>query len=359
MLLTVNGLLLIFIAFLCTIFVLLSHSKSRSTDIFQPYIKISTEYRTNKGYGLNSFNAQPDSAALYFDTNSHDTGINVGSDPFVTRNISTIMPLLIYQTSMMGKDTRVVVQRAVKSGYRGIDTALQPKFYNESEVGVALQLLFKEKIVNRKDLFIISKYVPIGGHDPHRVPYNRNLSLSRQVSESFQQTLHNLQTDFVDLYIFHSPLQSFNSTMVVWRALEEIYDSGKARQIGISNVYSLHKLRHFYDRVRVKPTVLQNRFSRDTNYDREVRDFCQTNGIDYMSFWTIYGSQFILRSDLVAHLAKKYNKTARQILVRFIMSLGIHPALGSKTVDFMERELDTLAFTLEPEEVSAMERLMD
>lgn len=206
------------------------------------------------------------------------------------------MPPFIYGTAWKKERTKELVTMAVKLGFRGIDTACQPKHYHEPGVGDALESLYAEGVVSRADIFLQTKFTSINGQDPARVPYNPHSPLTDQVLESFDVSLQNLRTSYIDSLVLHGPLPKFADTMTVWRAMEGIQESGRARQIGISNCYELPTLRRLYEEARVKPTVLQNRFYRDSGYDVQVREFCAQHGIRYQSFWTLTANPHILKS---------------------------------------------------------------
>ena len=88
----------------------------------------------------------------------------------------------------------------------GIDTACQPRHYNEPGVGLAVKKLIDEGFIKRSDLFLQTKYTPIGGQDPNNIPYDPSQPIEIQVEQSFQKSLSNLHTDYLDSLILHSPL---------------------------------------------------------------------------------------------------------------------------------------------------------
>jgi diketogulonate reductase-like aldo/keto reductase len=84
-------------------------------------------------------------------------------------------------------------------------------------------------------------------------------------------------------------MSTFSSTIEVWRVFEDLYSTGKVKQLGISNCYGLSTLKNLYEMAKVKPSVVQNRFYAETGYDKEIRSFCRYNNIIYQSFWTLTG----------------------------------------------------------------------
>lgn len=91
----------------------------------------------------------------------------------------------------------------------------------------------------------------------------------------------------LDSLVLHSNLDTMEDTITVWKSLESIQKSGGARYLGLSNTYDLKVLKRIYDAATVKPSFLQNRFYRNSNYDNEIRRFCDEHSIVYQSFWTL------------------------------------------------------------------------
>jgi len=91
------------------------------------------------------------------------------------------------------------VYTAVKAGFRGIDTACQPKHYNEPGVGDALVKLYNENVVKREDIFLQTKFTPVHGQDKDSIPYDPTQPLSDQVQQSFQVSCKNLHTDYLGM----------------------------------------------------------------------------------------------------------------------------------------------------------------
>ena len=91
--------------------------------------------------------------------------------------------------------------------------------------------------------------------------------------------------------------------------MEEIHQQEKVRQLGISNCYHLSTLQKLFESATVKPTVLQNRFYQETEYDDQIRSWCLEKGIVYQSFWTLTANPHLLESEEIQALANKLNKT--------------------------------------------------
>src|SRR5262245_54847480 len=166
-------------------------------------------------------------------------------------------PTFVYGTAWKKEATAELVKKAVKAGFKAIDTANQPRHYNEALVGDALTALAVEGIA-RDSLFLQTKFTPLNGHDS-RVPYDPDQSLTAQVHESFASSLRHLNTDRLDSYLLHGPYSYpglGEEDAEVWTAIEEIHESGKTGMIGISNVNAM-QLAVLLKNSRTAPLVLQ------------------------------------------------------------------------------------------------------
>ncbi len=267
---------------------------------------------------------------------------------------TTPMPPIIYGTAWKKDYTATYVLEALKAGFRGIDTACQPKHYNEALVGEAIAL----SSIPREKLYIQTKFTPLAGQDPNNIPYNKDASLSKQVSQSFSTSKKNLKSDYVDGLILHSPLFPFSDLMKVWKAMEKIYVSGEAKQIGISNCYDLSVLKRLYDEAKIKPSIVQNRFYDESNYDKELRAWCAEHNIVYQSFWSLTANPDILGSNTVMKLAIKYRKSEEQIFFAYLMAQGITPLTGTTSKEHMLDDLEADKTMLNHNEIALISTLL-
>lgn len=234
----------------------------------------------------------------------------------------TSKPHLIYGTAWKKDMTAQHVSQAVKSGFRFIDTACQPKHYNEPQVGEGWTAAAQELGLTRQDVWLQTKYTPVRGQDPNDIPYDPTAPLEEQVKTSLQVSLKNLRTEYLDSWVLHSPLEVFEDTMKVWRVMEQAVDDGRVRQIGISNCYDLTVFETLYQQANHKPAVLQNRFYAESNFDTELREFCRARNVKYQSFWTLTANRHALATDEVRQTAAKVGLTPQTYLYAFLMSLG-------------------------------------
>src|SRR3989475_2771383 len=169
------------------------------------------------------------------------------------------LPSFMYGTAWKKEATTRLVQSAVAAGFTAIDTANQLIHYQEALVGEALQALTKQGIA-RDRLFLQTKFTPTNGQD-HRTPYDASADLTTQVKQSFASSLAHLHTEYQDSYVLHRPYQRRGpggADREVGAAMEGLYQSGKAKMIGISNV-TAEQLTQLCERAKHKPMVLQNR----------------------------------------------------------------------------------------------------
>jgi len=267
-----------------------------------------------------------------------------GQSHFVKTLGGVQMPKLIYGTAWKKERTADLVTQAVRAGFRGIDTACQPKHYYEPGVGEALRRLIKEDGLKREDLFIQTKFTSLDGQDPDNIPYDKSAPLAEQVKQSLEASLRNLGTSYVDSLVMHSPMKTTAQTLEVWKVFESFVEEGKVRQLGISNCYSLGGFKALYEgATSVKPSVLQNRLYEDSGFDKEIRAFCKEKGIFYQSFWTLSANPQILRSSAVLAMGKKYDKTPAQMLFAYLVQTGvITPLTGTTSGEHMAQDLAVL-----------------
>jgi diketogulonate reductase-like aldo/keto reductase len=227
-----------------------------------------------------------------------------------------------------------------------------------ARVGRGVAACLGEQQLARGDLYLQTKFTSLSGQDPNRIPYDPRAALAEQVAQSFETSLRNLQTSYVDGLVLHSPLPDTRQLTEVWQAMEAIAHSGRARQLGISNCYSLELLEELHRSAIVKPAVVQNRFYRETGYDREIRAFCRANGVVYQSFWTLTANPHVLAHPTIRTLCSRYGRTPAQVLFRYLTQEDVVPLTGTTSVEHMREDLEIFDFTLTGEERSAVSSLL-
>ncbi|MBK8814641.1 MAG: aldo/keto reductase [Methylococcaceae bacterium] len=268
------------------------------------------------------------------------------------------MPNIIYGTAWKKDLTASLVEEAIRQGFRGIDTACQPKHYHEAGVGEGIAASINKGLLTRTELYLQTKFTPFDGQDPARIPYDPNAPLEVQVAQSFQTSLENLQTDYLDGLILHSPLSDPEKTYQVWQAMEYLVRNGGVKQIGISNCYDFATFENLYRFAEIKPAVIQNRFYANSGYDRRIRNFCREHGIIYQSFWTLTANPHVLADSSVKKIAELYGRSPAQVFFRYLTQIDIVPLTGTTSVTHMKADLALLDFELTAEECAEIDKLL-
>merc|ERR1711933_158692 len=112
-------------------------------------------------------------------------------------------PTLKYGTAWKKERTKTLVYEAIQAGFRHIDTACQPKHYNEAGVGEVWKLASENLKLNRRNIWLQTKFTSLNGQDPNNVPYDKDAPLDEQVRQSLRKSLENLQTDYIDSWVIH------------------------------------------------------------------------------------------------------------------------------------------------------------
>ncbi|WNM59229.1 aldo/keto reductase family protein [Candidatus Nitrospira allomarina] len=269
------------------------------------------------------------------------------------------LPSLMYGTAWKEGATTHLVQLAVASGFTAIDTANQLIHYREDLVGEALLVLDKQG-VKREALFLQTKFTPVNGQD-HRTPYDASADLTTQVQQSFASSLAHLHTDYVDSYVLHGPYSRFGlgeSDREVWAAMEELYQSGKTKMIGISNV-TAGQLTQLCSEAKIKPMVVQNRCYASQGWDREVRGICQTHGIIYQGFSLLTANRDVMGDPDIRAIAKRLGTSPAQVVFRFAMQIGMLPLTGTTSDQHMKDDLQAGQLALLPEEIELLDTIAD
>lgn len=265
------------------------------------------------------------------------------------------IPSFIYGTAWKEGATADLVRTALSAGFNAIDTANQPRHYQEHLVGEALQSIFDGGI-RRETLFLQTKFTPADGHD-RRIPYDKKANLATQVEQSFANSLEHLHTDYVDSYLLHGPYSHAGlgkSDWEVWQAIEELCRSEKARMIGISNV-SREQLEMLVAKAEIKPMIVQNRCFANQGWDREVREYCQSNDIIYEGFSLLTANTYLFQNSKIKKIAREKGMTIPQVIFRFALHVGILPLTGTTDKQHMKEDLKIFDYELTKEEVREIE----
>lgn len=235
------------------------------------------------------------------------------------------MPLIglgVYK-SKEGAEVENAVLSALENGYRLIDTA---SFYgNEAGVGRAVHT----SGMDRDTIFISTKL------------WNSDQGYHNAI-EAFNRSLDKLKMDYVDLYLVHWPVE--NKYLETWPAIEEIYKTGRAKAIGVSNFY-VHHLEKLKAVASISPMVNQVEFHPFLQ-QKPLQDYCRSNKIQYESWSPIMRGR-VLEIELLKKLAIKYDKSAVQIVIRWnyqksivCIPKSVKPARIKSNIDIFDFEID-------------------
>jgi diketogulonate reductase-like aldo/keto reductase len=267
-------------------------------------------------------------------------------------------PALLYGTAWKEDETERLTLLALSTGFRGVDTANQRKHYHEAAVGAALATAVARGIVTRAQLFLQTKFTSIDGQD-HRLPYDRGADRATQVRQSFARSLEHLRTDYVDSYVLHGPSTRSgfcDADVEVWRAMEELADSGRARKLGVSNV-ALDQLEALYEIASVTPSFVQNRCYARTGWDAEVRTFCRKHGIVYQGFSLLTANRRELARPAMATIAARLGCTVEQVVFAFAVRVGMQPLTGTSQEIHMRLDLAAPALALSDADLRVVEAI--
>lgn len=267
------------------------------------------------------------------------------------------VPDFMYGTAWKKSATKDLVHLAVTCGFTAIDTANQLVHYDEARVGEALRALDKEGI-QRETLFLQTKFTSVDGQD-HRTPYDPSADLATQVRQSFESSLSHLGTSYLDSYVLHAPFQRHglsDADWEVWSAMEDLYEAGKTKMIGISNVAAA-QLTELCERAKHKPMVVQNRCFAALAWDRQVREICRAHGIIYQGFSLLTANQEVLVDPAIHAIAQRLGAGIAQVIFRFAMQVGMLPLTGTTNQRHMKEDLQAGRFTLSSEEIESIETI--
>lgn len=255
---------------------------------------------------------------------------------YVKLNNGVEMPLISFGVYQIPKeDTKRCVLDAIKSGYRGIDTA--QSYFNESEVGDAIV----ECGVPREELFITTKvWIDHYGYE--------------ECKASVEESLRKLKTDYLDLCLLHQPFSDYYGA---YRALEELYAEGKIKAIGVSNFYP-DRLTDIcmFDR-KVIPAVNQVEVN-PYNAQWCAQENMEKHGVK-MEAWAPFGEgrNNLFTNEILVSIGKKYNKSSAQVVLRWLIQRGVIVACKSTHIERMQENINVFDFELTEEDMNSIKTL--
>ncbi|WP_295183848.1 aldo/keto reductase [Veillonella sp.] len=253
----------------------------------------------------------------------------------VILNNGVKMPILgfgVYQ--IPSEATKQAVLEALKVGYRHIDTA--QAYFNEAEVGEAIA----ESGIPREDIFLTTKiWIDNYGYEKAKA----------SIDESFRK----LKADYVDLFLLHQPFSDYYGA---YRALEDAYREGKVRAIGVSNFYP-DRLSDIVAFTEIKPQVNQVE-THPFNQQIEAQENMIKNNVQLES-WASFaeGRNNIFTNPVLMDIAKKYNKSTAQVMIRWQVQRGIVCLTKSVRPERMAENFDVMNFELSADDMARIQSL--
>jgi diketogulonate reductase-like aldo/keto reductase len=232
-----------------------------------------------------------------------------------------------------GEQVINAVNWALEKGYRHIDTAAI--YRNEEGVGQAVN----QSSVPREDIFVVSKV------------WNSDQGYESTL-RAYEQSLERLQLDYLDLYLIHWPVEGkFNET---WKAMEEMYNEGRIRAIGVSN-FMRHHLDDLISKASILPMVNQMEFH-PYLVQQELLNFCKLKGIQYEG-WSPFMQGKIFNKQELSDLAEKYGKTLAQLVLRWNLQKGVVSIPKSSKKHRIISNADIFDFEISEEDMNSIDAL--
>ena len=272
--------------------------------------------------------------------------IQKGASPMTTKTLNNKVkiPTIGFGTwKTAGEDCSTTIKTAIQAGYRYFDTA---SFYGtESGIGQALQ----ESNIDRKEFFLASKV------------WKEEMGYDNTI-QAFENTLKRLQTNYLDLYLIHWPIPIVGMPadtwkqldLDTWKAMEDLYRSGKIRAIGVSN-FLPHHLDNLLEHCDVVPAA--NQLELHPGYLQSAAvQYCEQHNI-LLQAWSPLGRGRVAQEPLLIELAEKYQVKNAQICLRFLLQKGYILLPKSSNISRMQENQDIFKFEISREDIFRIETL--
>ena len=275
------------------------------------------------------------------------------------------MPLVGFGTYLISnEDAESVIYQAIEAGYRHIDTA--QGYFNEERIGKAITRAISKNIIKREDIYITTKLWP-GNEAWGDKPKSYDDSI-----QAFEQSLQNLKVDYIDLYLIHAPF-AVKERVGQWKALIHLQEMGKVKDIGVCN----YNIKHFEEIKKAglpMPKINQIELHPWTQKP-ELLEYMSKNFIFPMAYsslvplstWRELPGQESSKTDDMKkegekesspfkNLAKKYNVSEAQVLLRWAVQQNIPVIPKSINPERMKQNLDVFSFSLSEDEMSLLKK---
>lgn len=242
------------------------------------------------------------------------------------------IPNIGFGTSLIeGEECVSNIRQALQAGYRHIDTASAYK--NEIYIGQAI----KESNLPREEIFVTSKV------------WKDSMGYANTI-KSFNNSLHNLGLDYIDLFLIHWPRNNDEILNIdTWKALEDLYKQKKVRAIGLSN-FLKHHLESILNNCEIVPMVDQLEFHPGLTR-QETLKFCKENDI-VVEAWAPLGKGKMLQNEDLVRISNKYNKSVAQICIKWCLQNGVVPLPKTTNWERMLENKNVFDFTISGEDMN-------
>ncbi|ANQ63148.1 aldo/keto reductase [Staphylococcus equorum] len=231
------------------------------------------------------------------------------------------------------------VKHAIINGYRSIDAALV--YGNEEMVGRGIQEGMAAADIQREDLFITSKlWFDSFGKD--------------NVEQGYQTSIDNLGLDYLDLYLIHWPGKDESVMIETWKGMEALYESGKVKNIGVSN-FNIEHLEVLKSQTSIKPVINQVEFHPYFT-QQELRTYLDTESI-YMESWSPLMNAEILTDETINTIAEEIGKFPAQVVIRWNIEHGVVTIPKSITPHRIEENINIFDFSLTANQMERIDAL--
>lgn len=245
--------------------------------------------------------------------------------------------------SKKGEECEKAVADAIACGYRHIDGAAG--YFNEESVGAGI----KASGIDRKELFLTSKlHNPVRGYE--------------ETIQAFEKTIHDLQTEYLDLYLIHWPRpKAYHDNYIeknkeTWKAFEDLYKQGKIKAIGVSN-FLPHHLEELAEDAEILPMVNQIEYH-PSHLQETIISYCRQHGILVEGYSPLARGR-IFEVEKMHEIAEKYGKNVAQVTLRWSMQNGVIPLPKSVTAERIESNYQVYDFTLSEEDMEFINQITE
>ncbi|WP_214778919.1 aldo/keto reductase [Exiguobacterium sp. s22] len=257
---------------------------------------------------------------------------------WTTLNNNVKMPMLglgVYKVED-GAVTVDTVKAALDADYRLIDTAAI--YQNEESVGQAL----REAGISREDVFVTTKlWNEFHGFD--------------EALQAFQDSLDRLGLEYVDLFLIHWPMPRFGKFVETYKALEQLYEEGRVRAIGVSN-FEIEHLEQIIQSCSIVPAVNQVEIHPYLS-QKELIAFCKRYDIQIQAWSPLMKGREALEDETIVKIANAHGKSPAQVILRWHLQNGVAVIPKSVTPSRIKENIQVFDFTLTNEEMAAIDAL--